>query len=265
MIDYYNKYKKYKGKYLVLKNKQNQLGGFPRRNDKTKIVPPPSNLIKIFPQYNNVDLNKITFTNESLYSVSKIKGALFTIDKIKEHYGSNKLTITDGTSNIGSDTIQFGIHFEKVNAIEYNKINYIALKKNVELYKLDNITVINGDINDKINNLTQDVIYIDAPWGGKKYNENQNVRLYLSKTEISNFVSKNIENNKAKLIVLKVPYNYDLNYFYKNVNKKNVHIYPFIRKEIIKYYIIIIDNKETDNIDINKDNININININKDN
>lgn len=193
---------------------------------------------KIFPKYKNTDLKKLKLTEESLYSVSKNKGALFTINKIIKHYGNKDLIITDGTANVGSDTINFGLIFNKVNAVEYNKINYNILKHNVKLYKLNNIITIYGDIIDIITNLYQDVIYIDAPWGGYEYKNKKNLKLYLNNTEISEFVINNL--NKAKLFVLKVPYNYDFNYFLTNIKNNNIFIYPFIKNDNIKYYIIII-------------------------
>jgi hypothetical protein len=229
------KYYKYYINYKKINLNNYIINGGIINNNKIKT---PDNVYDIFPKYKNVDLTKIKFTKESIYSVSKNNGALFTIKKIIKHYGSSDLIITDCTANIGSDTINFGLYFTNVNAIECDKINYKALKYNIKLYNLQNIKTIYGDINNVINTLKQDIIYIDAPWGGLNYKKYDNIKLYLNTYEISNFIINNI--NKAKIFVLKVPYNYDYNYLLKNINKYNIFIYPYIINDKIKYFIIII-------------------------
>ena len=43
-------------------------------------------------------------------------------------------------------------------------------------YGCDNIY--NGDTNILIKNIKQDVIYIDAPWGGPEYKQEEKMKLY---------------------------------------------------------------------------------------
>ena len=217
----YEKYIKYKQKYNYLKYKQ--FGG---------------DINDIFPDYNDVDKSKLQITEEGLYSVSKVDGAQFTINKIIENLGTKDIIITDGTGNVGSDTIMFGINFKKVNSVEIKKDNFDALKNNVKQYKLKNIKVINDDINKRIKKLKQDVIYLDAPWGGINYKTMNKLKLYLGDKEILDFVLEN--NKKAKLFVLKVPYNYDFEYLDNKMRDYKVIRYPYIKFDKIKYYIILI-------------------------
>lgn len=231
-------YKCNKKNYLnIINSCYEQFGG----SDNNGYVDIPKNVDNIFPQYNDVDKKKLMFTKESIYSVSGIAGALYTVDLIKKHYGSSNIRITDGTANIGSDTVEFGIHFNRVNAIEYDLINFNALKNNIELYGLKNVNLIHGDTNQQIQKLEQDVIFLDAPWGGTSYKNMRSVRLFLGKTEVTDFIVNNME--RAKLFVLKVPYNYDFNYMFGKIKNRNISIYPFIKNDKTKYQIIIIDNK----------------------
>ena len=220
-MNYYTKYIKYKTKYNNIKNIQS--GGY---------------INSIFPDYDNVDKSKLELTDESIYSVSKINGANFTIEKIIDYLKSNNITITDGTANVGSDTIMFGLNFEKVNSVEIDDATYKALKNNVEQYKLKNINVVKGDINNEINNLEQDVIYLDAPWGGRDYTKFDKLKLYLGNKEILDFVLEH--NKKAKLFVLKVPYNYDFEYLENKIKDFKVLKYPYYNYDKLKYYIILI-------------------------
>jgi hypothetical protein len=93
------------------------------------------------------------------------------------------------------------------------------------------------------NNLSQDVIYIDAPWGGTDYKKHSRLKLYLGKYELSDIYNK--FKNKAKLFALKVPYNYDINNFIlkTGVNLIKTYIYKNKKKNNrIQFLIIIIKN-----------------------
>ena len=178
---------------------------------------------KSFPDASGVDKFKLTMTTESIYSVSGKQGALFTTELIKSYLKTSNITITDATSNVGSDAIMFALHFDKVNSIELDPINFSALQNNVRVYGLKNINLIMGDSLNYLDKLHQDVIYIDAPWGGVDYKKHKNLRLYLGTMELSDIYLKYKQN--ARLFVFKVPVNYDMNYFiYRTrVEKFNVH------------------------------------------
>ena len=101
------------------------------------------------------------------------------------------LIITDGTANIGTDSIHLANIFKHVNAIEFSNVNYNALKNNVSvLNSRKNMTCILGDTNEKIKETIQDIIYIDAPWGGRTYKNFNKLKLYLGETEILDFYKK---------------------------------------------------------------------------
>ena len=59
---------------------------------------------------------KLKFTKDSLYSSSKIKGSKRLVDIIlKSTNNRSNITITDGTGNIGTDTIYLAKIFTKIN------------------------------------------------------------------------------------------------------------------------------------------------------
>jgi predicted RNA methylase len=182
-------------------------------------------------------------TNVGIYSGTGVRGSQFIINKIMKFVEDKNITITDGTGNIGTDTIMFANTFKKVNSVEIDNINYDVLKNNINEYNFNNVDVYNGDINKIIQQLKQDVIYIDAPWGGTDHKKNKNINLYLGKIEISYFYLNN--KNRAKLFVFKVPLNYNINYFIRNVTsiENSIHIYRYYNnKNKPKFSIIIIKN-----------------------
>lgn len=196
---------------------------------------------KIFHSLTYDNYKKIIFTNDSLYSSSKAKGSHKLIKVIKDVCKTNDLVITDGTSNIGTDSIHLGNEFKFINCVEINDENYEALKNNISILNTSkNMRSIKGDINEVIEGLEQDLIYIDAPWGGKNYKELKKLKLYLNDVEILDFYLKFKEN--AKYFIFKIPFNYDFDHLKSYISNK-VTIYPFINDNIIKYYLLVIENE----------------------
>lgn len=181
--------------------------------------------------------NKLLFTEESIYSSSKIEGSKLLKNIISENFSNKDITITDGTANIGTDSIFLSNYFNKINSVEISNINYNALANNVNVFEKTNINTILGDIIIVIENLIQDVIYIDAPWGGRDYKKNDKMKLFLGDLEILDFYKK--FRNKAKVFIFKVPYNYDLDYLKTYINNKII-IYPFKKENKIKFFFLLI-------------------------
>ena len=210
-------------------------------NEDNKIINVSYNFAKtIFNGINNDIYKKLIFTSDSIYSSSKIKGSLKLIDVIMKTTNNNlNITITDGTANIGTDSIHLAEIFKNVNAIEYLKVNYEALKNNIQvLNNKKNMNSYNGDTNVLIKELEQDLIYIDAPWGGRNYKDFEKLKLYLGDVEILDFYLNNRE--KAKYFVFKVPFNYDFDYFRGFIIDK-VTIFPYKKDARIKYFLIVIE------------------------
>ena len=166
----------------------------------------------IFPEKTDVNYNKLLTTTVGQYSTSNLLGSSQLIDIIKENITKEPLEIivTDGTSNIGSDTINLAMNFKTVNSYEIDDVNYSALENNVKEFRLNNVNLYKGDITQLID-YGQDVIYIDAPWGGEEYRKTNNISLYLSGIEISDFYSRFLD--RASLFIFKVPLNYKISNF----------------------------------------------------
>ena len=129
--------------------------------------------------------------------------------------------------------------FKNINAVELSKINFIALKNNVKiLNNRENMNCYNGDINEVIGSLKQDLIYIDAPWGGRNYKNFNKLKLYLGEVEILDFYINNKE--RAKYFIFKIPFNYDFDYLRKYIIDK-VTIFPFKKDSKIKYFLLVIE------------------------
>jgi len=191
---------------------------------------------KFFPKKKNIEYNNLEIAIDSAFSISTSTD-LINLSKLILKNTSSIKYIIDGNSNIGIGAIIFSEYFKTVYAIEYNKITFDKLKNNINVYKLNNVSVIHDDIikymndnKDLINkNINEYCIFLDPPWSGYFYKINKVTDLYLNDINILDLLKE----MTIKYIYIKVPHNYNFsklfNLFY------NVTIYRFSG-----YYIIFI-------------------------
>ena len=183
--------------------------------------------------------------------------------------------IVDATAHIGVDSINFLHVFKDANLISFerDKKTYDVLCSNLlnfshitKTYSIDKLTESNNKVQsynlDFVENLdyikNSDIVFIDAPWGGKDYRTKTKVSLYLHSNN-EDYSSKDVNKNKSynvieivkKIlnpnygvysIILKVPFNYEFSNFekqihsyepntkiyYKNVYRGNSNIISFV-------------------------------------
>lgn len=178
--------------------------------------------------------SKIQYDKEGLYSITHYLDA----DKISELLLNNfinksNLSILDGTGGLGGNTISFSKYFNKVTSIEINETRFNMLTNNIKLYNIINVTVKLGDSIEYLlqNYNNYDIYFFDPPWGGPEYKKNKNIKLKMNNyylSDIAKIISKNVQD---KLLVFKIPYNYNLDEF---------NIFNYKLYKLKKYYIIVI-------------------------
>jgi len=187
----------------------------------------------------NVDLSKLKLSNIGIYSITKPYYAQLTSSIIKKYFNNmDNIIITDANGNMGGNTINFANNFKKVNAVEILKLHYDILENNIKVYNLDHkVNFYHKDYLDIMFKLKQDVIYIDAPWGGKDYKNKNKIDLFLDNVNLIHITNKLI--NNAKLIVLKLPLNFNLNKFYETSLFTKLNLYKIKNSyKKIKYYLL---------------------------
>ena len=173
------------------------------------------------------DYTDLKADTEGLYSLSHKSDANKLSSIIKDKYGD--IRIMDATAGLGGNSISFGKHFSNVISIELNPDRYKLLKENLEVHKVNNM-VFNGNFLNYIN-MNYDLILIDPPWGGPNYKFEKSIRIHMDNKSLKDITK--ILKEKDKIVVFKLPFNYDLNEF----KKYNYQIY-----QIKNYLILIIDN-----------------------
>jgi 16S rRNA G966 N2-methylase RsmD len=197
----------------------------------------------LFPYSEDIDHENLKVTKVGLYSISNRHDS-GTLTKILEQciqsWGQNpkNMTLTDATAGIGGNTISFAQTFGKVNAIEINNIQYKALVNNLKEYKFNNVDSFFSNCLTIVPNLTQDVIFIDPPWGGKKYKQEKYLKLKINNINLSDIINhwkKSCKN--LKMVVIKIPKNFDMSSF------SNKQKFPFLYLWYFRKYNIIILSK----------------------
>lgn len=201
-------------------------------------------LLRLFPYIEDKEkATRLKIDEESIHFISIREYAERISDIIKYYLNLMNIdvkssVITDATAGVGGNTISFGMHFKKVNAIELDEKRTEYLKNNIDIYNLNNIDVYNDDSIKIIPKLDDhDVIYLDPPWGGKNYKDHEFLRLHLSDVSIESLCNDMMDSKWMKkspaLVVYKLPVNYDIKYFYENVNSKLIFYHNLKKMSLI--------------------------------
>ena len=189
---------------------------------------------KYFTKVSGVDLSLLQISDVGKYSVSKPIDAAEINRIITQYFSKPKsIIVTDATANNGGNTIKFAIDFKYVNSVEISPEQFSILSNNVQIYNLQNVKLINVDYLKVMQDLRQDVIFIDAPWGGPEYKKNPKVDLFLGRRNINAVVKEIIEHSLCSLCVLKAPINYNYQALFSKLPNTKFDVYT------INNYVII--------------------------
>ena len=217
----------------------------------------------MFPQVPGIDLTNLQMTDVGVYSVTNHQHNKQTINFIQQEldrmmiFRTAYITVLDATACVGGDTIGFSLYFNRVISIEKDPINYSALVNNINVYGLNNVTTINDDFlmvkNDVIDTYHPTIVYFDPPWGGKEYYKHKNLDLFLGNRNVSDIavelfepethsILKTTKTSGIKLVVLKVPTNFNYDKLRYNASMKRINGVPLrvVQKSLKKFDLIFI-------------------------
>jgi len=194
---------------------------------------------KYFPLINGINYDNIQITTEGKYSISDNESSDKLVYLIQKYFKTTDLIITDGTGNNGSDTIALALKFKLVNSIELDDLNFKVLENNVkDVYKLKNVNIFKGSSLDYFKNNLQDVIYLDAPWGGSNYKDNSRMELYMDNKDLGQIY--NDGKNYTRLFIFKLPKNYDFTNFIQTTMVTKYYIYMYSKNNKPKFFFMFV-------------------------
>lgn len=193
---------------------------------------------KIFPHISQNE--KLKYDQEGLWSIThpteanKITNLIINFFKNKYNNDiKNNITITDTTAGLGGNTISFSKNFYRVNSIEINSERFEMLKNNMKIYNFKNLKLYNKNFLNIIDDLKQDIIFIDPPWGGPDYKLKKQVDIEIEGQELCKIVNNLY--GKCKIVCLKLPKNFNVEDFVNNIN------YSVYKYNIKNLMILIVD------------------------
>jgi 16S rRNA G966 N2-methylase RsmD len=176
---------------------------------------------KLFPHLTPAVREAIQMDEVSFFSVTdqttaeKMAHILLQLDFI-----SSASVITEGTACVGGNVIEFSKHFAKVHAVEKDVARFKMLENNVQVIGAQNVQCHNTDYTAMKHDLTQDIVFLDPPWGGVDYKQQDCVDLFMSGVPLAD-ICNNISDH-ARYIVLKVPQNFNLGAFKSAISARQV-------------------------------------------
>lgn len=182
-----------------------------------------TDLDNVFPANKNAESKKqFRYTNVSIFSVTPIDQSLETSNLLLQFYDVKTLkkkTLTEIGSCIGGNTWSFAQLVEHVNAVEINKLHAEILAHNLKIMDANNVTIHNANYVDIRNELSQEIVFFDPPWGGLDYRTKKSyiIEITCGKTETIP-LPKLVENIRAELIIIKLPLNHDVDHL-RNIKK----------------------------------------------
>ena len=200
---------------------------------------------RLFPCPPSKNYDNLMIDYRSIYHISLPSDTIVITAIIESHIPKNlsmdSLNILDCTACVGGDTISFGKMFGTVVATEIEPNKYNMLSNNVKEFELYNVVTINDDCIKILNRLNFiDIVYFDPPWGGRNYKEKKDIRLSIGDIYIDDLINIVFDGKKmrsdVKMVVLKLPKNYNLYELYKNTKHNDVIMYLH---EMAKMYIVV--------------------------
>jgi len=198
----------------------------------------------IFPYKDNEDFR---YSNVSLYSVTPLDQAIYTLDILLCFIKNpEKKILTEANGCIGGNTWIFAKKFKKVNVIELSKLHFEILKHNMALLHVNNINYYNGNCIDYIFDLKNNVLFFDPPWGGISYKDDSDKIGYMYKhifLSIDDIVTQKYFSHNCDLIMLKLPLKYNMLYIKKNNKFKYYYVFTIRTAKRPVYKLVVLTNK----------------------
>lgn len=192
---------------------------------------------KFFPLIEDTLKDKLRIDDVGMYSISTPKKAdiisRIILDCLQKRIPATKIVITDAMAGVGGNVISFSRHFAHVNATEIDAKRFKYLVNNINVFQCHNISTLNIDYTNVFMHIKQDVIFIDPPWGGKQYKEQEHTNITIGDVKLEDFCKKIVQNNLCRLLVLKLPTNFNLE---KLSGFRKVKVYDLKKMLVVLIY-----------------------------
>lgn len=219
-------------------------------------------ILKNFNNFSKIKIDDDSFCYITIREIADIISKIICYHLLEHNLNPQKCIVADYTSGVGGNVLSFGKFFKLVYAIELDELRSEYLKNNINVYGYKNIKVINScaiEFNSsKLIETNPNIVFIDPPWGGAGYKNSECLTLCLGPVNLEILVmdivnkfsihyeqivnsnpKEKYDNYNNKFIILKLPKNYDIEYFYNyiktrnNFNNYNIVLYLYVLNKML--------------------------------
>ena len=126
-----------------------------------------------------------------------------------------KPVITDGCACVGGNVMSFALSgaYAQVNAVEFDESRARMLEHNVNVIRGRapcTVNIVTGSYIALMHTLSQDIVFLDPPWGGTDYENGESVKLELGGKTVTDIIEYLENSSHTQLVFWKAPeINYD--------------------------------------------------------
>jgi 16S rRNA G966 N2-methylase RsmD len=169
------------------------------------------------------EIDQLQIDDVGLFSITPAKDAnrmstlCANLDGMHPSILGRKPVITDGCACVGGNVLSFALSglFAEVNGVEFDEARARMLEHNVAVIR-DRaqipVNTFTGSYNDLMQTLSQDIVFLDPPWGGPDYKKQQIVHLFLAEKHLVKIIYDLHSHSDTKYVVWKAPKNFALAY-----------------------------------------------------
>jgi len=211
-------------------------------NKKMRIFP----FLKKSSDYLKLEIDEESFSFITIREISILITKIICKHLINNNLNPLNAILIDSTAGVGGNALSFLKFFKMIYSVEICPIRYNHLINNINVYKYENYIGVNDNFcnfyDKNLLSIDPDVIFMDPPWGGTGYKVLNDMKLKLGDIDIEDIVIdifRRFDNiKKTKFMILKLPKNYDIEFFYNKIQhypfeKKNVSIYMYILNKML--------------------------------
>jgi 16S rRNA G966 N2-methylase RsmD len=135
-----------------------------------------------------------------------------------------KPVITDGCACVGGNVMSFALSglYAQVNAVEFDESRAQMLEHNVSVIRGRApcpVNVVTGSYIALMHTLSQDIVFLDPPWGGPGYKDLDTVSLFLSDKHLADIVHDLHSHGQTRYVVWKAPSNFAIDEMKEKLKK----------------------------------------------
>jgi len=200
--------------------------GLAKRDDYDKLL----KLLKLFKNgyLTHEEIAQLQADAQALYSITPAQDAN-TMSRLCANLPGmknlgRKPVITDGCACVGGNVMSFALSglYAQVNAVEFDESRAQMLEHNVSVIRGRApclVNVVTGSYIALMHTLSQDIVFLDPPWGGPDYKDLDTVSLFLGDKHLADIVHDLHSDGKTRYVVWKAPSNFAIDEMKEKLKK----------------------------------------------